>query len=137
MPDFCILPDRSNPLLNFGKFQKAKNVSPHCPIFLHFLLLSYYFLFFSLFCPLFSNLRSTFAQLIDISIFLGGGQLPPPPPPHTSYTYANHQDIYLTYSGANITPFPLDITSSFLDIIQSLDITPTQAFSQKGVLGRP
>ena len=72
------LPDQSNSPLNFGNFRKAKHLSPHCPIFLHFLLLSY--IFFSVYFPHFfptyvqqlPDLRSQFAQLINISIFRGG-----------------------------------------------------------------
>jgi hypothetical protein len=54
---------QSNSLLNVGNFRKAKSVWPHCPIFLHFLLLSYIFLVFQFIFPTFSNLRSTFARL--------------------------------------------------------------------------
>jgi hypothetical protein len=58
LPDFCILPNQANSLLNqFGNFRKANNVFPHCPIFFSFFtILSYIFFVFQFIFPTFSQL---------------------------------------------------------------------------------
>ena len=65
--------------------RKAKIISPHCPIFLHFLLLPYMYLVFRFIFPTFFEL--TFRHLPDLRSKVcptyrhfnfsgGGGQLP-------------------------------------------------------------
>ena len=86
LPDFCILPDQSNSLLNLGNFWKAKNVSPHCPIFLHFLILSYIFLVFQFIFPTFPQLTFKICPTYrHFSFSWGGGG---------SHVYGNMRSTY-------------------------------------------
>ena len=78
-----------NSLLNFGNVCNARNVLPHCPVFLHFFTIILHMSCFSVYFPYFfptyvqhlPDLRSKFAKLIDISIFLKGS-CPPYAPPY-------------------------------------------------------
>ena len=125
MPDFCILPDQSNSLLNF----------------LHFLLLSYIFLVFQFIFLTFSQLTFNICPIYRHFNFSGrgdGGQLPHTPMIITFFictlTAINLSLTLITYTTVFFisprntmpTPFPFSClelsTSIFLTIISAISI---------------